>query len=305
MESILINKLNSNNKKHGYNLTNGGDGVCGYKFTDEQLEIKRKNSMGKNNPFYGRTHTEETKIKMSKNHYDCKGYKNPRAKPTYRFDSDCNFIEKYPSSIEANKALGCNFSAAAALNGSLCADSYWAREENVIIDENGIRMKNPPSLDNKKDIFQFDENWVYVDRYTSGKNASESTGFGKTTINESAKKKVMRCGYYWLRRNDIELIDSVPSVKESTKIEIINNAKDKDKNLIPVVNITTMEYFDSLARAASIYRVQYSNIRTAAKELSNGHKRTCKGCEWLLYKDYLDINNLTDIEARKNLIFIK
>lgn len=115
----------------------------------------------------------------------------------------------------------------------------------------------------------------------------------------------MRCGYYWLRRNDIEFVNSVPSVKESTKTEIINNVKDKDKNLVPVVNITTMEYFDSLTRAASIYKVQYSNIRTAAKELANGHKRTCKGCEWLLYKDYLDINNLTDIEARKNLIFIK
>jgi NUMOD3 motif len=49
------------------NKTEGGDGVSGYKHTDEfrkwQSEQK-KNLTGELNPFYGKKHNEETKQKM-------------------------------------------------------------------------------------------------------------------------------------------------------------------------------------------------------------------------------------------------
>ena len=53
----------------GYNLTIGGEGVVGYKHTDEQKrkmsEIKKGKVFGENNSFYGRKHTVESITKMS------------------------------------------------------------------------------------------------------------------------------------------------------------------------------------------------------------------------------------------------
>lgn len=41
-EKHYIQQFKSNDKTYGYNLTNGGDGTVGYKFTDEQKERSSK-----------------------------------------------------------------------------------------------------------------------------------------------------------------------------------------------------------------------------------------------------------------------
>ncbi len=57
--------------KNGYNLTLGGEGDCGYKHTVETKRImsKLKEGMyfGKDNPFYGKTHSDEFKEWQSNN----------------------------------------------------------------------------------------------------------------------------------------------------------------------------------------------------------------------------------------------
>lgn len=47
------------------NICLGGGGVSGYKHGPEQLEKLSKNAKGKNNAFYGRTHSKESKRKIS------------------------------------------------------------------------------------------------------------------------------------------------------------------------------------------------------------------------------------------------
>jgi hypothetical protein len=50
------------------NLTDGGDGVSGYKHSDDFKKWQsnqKKNLTGELNPFYGKKHNEETKQKMS------------------------------------------------------------------------------------------------------------------------------------------------------------------------------------------------------------------------------------------------
>lgn len=305
MEIKLIKKLHSNDKKYGYNLTNGGDGTYGYKFSVEQIQKMSKMRKGESNSFYGKHHTEDVKRQLSKHHYDCSGYKNPKAKPIYRFDIDYNFIEKFPSAVDADKILGCNFSGGAALQGNLCANSYWAREENIFIDENGIHMKHLPIPIGKKEIFQFDKNWNYVNRYISGGQASKATGINMSGINAGAREKRMSHDYYWVHKDGVEIIDSVPTIKESVKNEIIFNMKEKQNNLVPVVNITTNELFPSLASAAHYYGVKYGNIKVAAQQLALGHERRCSGFKWLLYNDYLKINKTTDKEAKESLFLVE
>lgn len=59
MERNLIVQYQSNNPNHGYNLTDGGEGISGYHLNDKQLERHRQASLG-------RKHTQATKDKISK-----------------------------------------------------------------------------------------------------------------------------------------------------------------------------------------------------------------------------------------------
>lgn len=55
---------------NGYNLTIGGEGTMGYEHTEEtrllQSELKEGMYFGKDNPFYGRTHSDKQKSKWSR-----------------------------------------------------------------------------------------------------------------------------------------------------------------------------------------------------------------------------------------------
>ena len=82
LEIFYIDKFNSYN--NGYNLTDGGgNGILGYKFSDEQKSNISKGLKGKykgeNHPFFGKHHSEQTKEKLSKaNKGKLTGLNNPR-----------------------------------------------------------------------------------------------------------------------------------------------------------------------------------------------------------------------------------
>lgn len=68
-EIVSIEKLQSKNKDIGYNLTDGGEGVSGFKHSDESKqkmsESKKIIFLGENNPFYGKSHSKESKLLIS------------------------------------------------------------------------------------------------------------------------------------------------------------------------------------------------------------------------------------------------
>ena len=68
-EVRMIALLNTRNRDIGYNMTDGGDGASGYKFTDEQRKrlsaAKKGKLLGEENPFYGKHHTEDFKRQQS------------------------------------------------------------------------------------------------------------------------------------------------------------------------------------------------------------------------------------------------
>lgn len=77
-EIELIAFYKSNDRRYGYNIDNGGN--CAGKCSEDHKKKVSEKTKGKNNPFYGKRHTQETKEKISKNHADFKGGKHPRAK---------------------------------------------------------------------------------------------------------------------------------------------------------------------------------------------------------------------------------
>lgn len=66
LEIEYIQKYNSTNNKCGYNLSSGGGGANGLKASDKTREIMSRNNKGKNNPMYGKHHSEHAKKLMSK-----------------------------------------------------------------------------------------------------------------------------------------------------------------------------------------------------------------------------------------------
>jgi hypothetical protein len=70
-EIFYIDKYKTNQKNFGYNLTRGGDGVIGIKFSKDDLlkrsEVAKKNHKLKIIGMYGKHHSEETKKKISEN----------------------------------------------------------------------------------------------------------------------------------------------------------------------------------------------------------------------------------------------
>lgn len=68
-EIELIASFNSTDRNIGYNISKGGDGAFGFRFTEEQKkkmsEKRRGTKMGKNNSFYGKKHSDETKKLIS------------------------------------------------------------------------------------------------------------------------------------------------------------------------------------------------------------------------------------------------
>lgn len=77
-EKYLIAKYDTTNPLKGYNNTCGGEGITGYKMTDEQVETRRRNSTGRKHTLEsrkkmsdkqkGRVVTDETRRKLSESH---------------------------------------------------------------------------------------------------------------------------------------------------------------------------------------------------------------------------------------------
>lgn len=62
LEIFWINYFKSNNFKYGYNMTIGGEGFTGYKWTEEM----RKKRSGINHHLYNKHHTKEARNKIKK-----------------------------------------------------------------------------------------------------------------------------------------------------------------------------------------------------------------------------------------------
>ena len=136
-EKKLIQQYDSTNREKGYNTTEGGDGSAGMKHTDEtktKLSEMAKERIRKTGivPFQGRTHTAESKAKMSESHRGKNtGSENPfygkhwsvekrqkyskmNSKAVDQYDLSGNFIQRFPSGKAAAEALNITPSAISA-----------------------------------------------------------------------------------------------------------------------------------------------------------------------------------------------
>jgi group I intron endonuclease len=143
MERKLISKWQTQNREYGYNITSGGDGVAGWRPTEEtrrKISAASQNRFGKNNPNFGRKWSgemkrrasirhcrenlsEETLKKMSESAQGRTGQNNPfygkqhsqqtkdvlaalRSHAVDAFDKQGNRVFEFPSIKAASEATG-------------------------------------------------------------------------------------------------------------------------------------------------------------------------------------------------------
>ena len=129
IEEELIKQYDTTNRAKGYNIRHGGNNS---RYNDESKRLISEHHAdvsGRNNPFYGKHHSdelkemlrqkftgrkptrtgtmsEEAKQKMRNNHYDCTGANNPRARKINQYDLDGNFIRSYWGCMEVKEICG-------------------------------------------------------------------------------------------------------------------------------------------------------------------------------------------------------
>ena len=149
----------------GYNISEGGDwGDVSQGMTTEQYkawcEKNRLANLGDKNHFYGKKHTEESKLKISEHHADFSGENHPmygkhhteesrrkmseaksgkylsadssHAKPVIQMDSNWNIIAEYKCIVDACIATGAHGSnIAKVINGKrqFAAGCRWKLKE--------------------------------------------------------------------------------------------------------------------------------------------------------------------------------
>lgn len=225
-EITLIDKLkcNANKYRYGYNATEGGDIRIGI-LSEESKRKLSESHMGKNNPFYGKKHTEKSRLKMSQNHCDDNGRKK-----IYQFDINGKYIKTYNSGIEAARLFGlkCHHFGKYIKNQELYQNSLWGYETDVTI-INNIPVLNYKYDKNKihkiscsKNIYQFDLNGNYIATYLNIKDAIEKTNI-TYSVGECIKKHKQFHGYLWGFDENITIIKGVPKLNYSYKKTIPSN----------------------------------------------------------------------------------
>ena len=103
MERYYIKKYHSNEKKYGYNLTKGGDGTSGYKYTKEQRETASRIKKGELNPMFGKKWTENQRKLL----IDCRiGHEPYNNKEVVQLSLDGEYINTYESALKAAISFG-------------------------------------------------------------------------------------------------------------------------------------------------------------------------------------------------------
>ena len=230
LEKSLITKLSSNDRAHGYNITSGGQGMCGFKLSNEAKEkISKAN--------HGRKRSQETIEKIRRGNIGKKlseltlkrrseYFKNtpPKdisiTKTVYQFTKDGIFIQKYYSIKSASEATGVSsqkISYASNHNNCSAGGFLWIKEDNII-QENGmytiknfIYNKSHTSAGNKE-IFQFNiDTNEFIAKYPTLAEASRVTGESVDLIRDDARYKRMNVSskkkFRWRYRDDVKESD--------------------------------------------------------------------------------------------------
>lgn len=232
-EKELIKQYGRRDKNTGIltNMTDGGEGASGYIFPKWLLEIKRNRMLGANNHMYGKTHSKETRAKIST--YLKDGFANGSILPTIHTEAHkknlrennkggqataipvaqiCiesgNIIKFHRSARQAGllltnkKDAKANICAACKNKNVAPYGFYWR-----YIDDTDISSGKLMNIDNlnkwrfsgksSKSVIQLDDNYNQIKVWESASEACRSLNKHIGSINRALKNSTKAQGFYW------------------------------------------------------------------------------------------------------------
>lgn len=242
IEIYYIHEWNLTNDNYGYNISKGGDSGSSY--------------VGESHPMYGKTHSEDSKNKISKNHANFNGSNNPNARAVNMIDIKTNKIIKTFNCIsDANEYLGvdrCNGNISCSIRRNGTAWGYkWKRVDD---DKEG-------SYKNKKKVAMIDistNNIIKI--YETVADANEDmTGNRKgCRISDCINgKQCTAFGYIWKEVEDDRVILMI------------------DRDNFDILNI-----FDTYKDVRMYLGINKSSDNVSNSLNGNSGINTCMGYKW-------------------------
>lgn len=185
LETKLILKYNSIDAKHGYNNTTGGE--SGYEcsiHTRNKISEFSKKRVGCLNPFFGHTHSQETKNTIS----------------------------------ESRKGKALSEETKLKISNSLIGDkSYWynkkfSESHRNNLSKSHIGVNHPKS----KEVFRYSKNGEFIDSFVNAYEANRILGINKNSINEVCNSKRKTAGGFIWSYEDLEQKKKIEKKLKST-----------------------------------------------------------------------------------------
>lgn len=187
-ERFYINLFRTDSSEFGYNLTKGGDGIVGFKFSEESKKQMSENRLGEK-------------------HWNFRNFNNNASCPVLQFDFEGNLIKEWPSMAEISRELGFKSN-----NISRCCanklDSYkgfiWIKKKDYFegyIEKYKSRVK---CKSNDKTILQFDLEGNLLNSYISAAEAARCLNKKSSSMIGKAAAGSERWAYryIWIYKQD-------------------------------------------------------------------------------------------------------
>lgn len=184
-EIEFIKKFNTTNPKLGYNISEGGEGTLGLKFSKEVLDKMSKDRCGKN-------------------HWNFGNFNNKTSHPILQFSLDFEFVQEWPSMAEIERQLGYKSNNIGNCCNNLIG-SYkgfiWVKKEDYFEGYLQKYKSRAKCKSNDCAVLQYDFSGNFIQEHISSAEAGRFFG-GKTVSKAANGKDKQAFGYIWIYKKD-------------------------------------------------------------------------------------------------------
>ncbi|WP_158572950.1 MULTISPECIES: NUMOD3 domain-containing DNA-binding protein [Anaerotruncus] len=198
LEKSLISKYQTTDPSHGYNITDGGDGLNGYIPTLALKKLRSLQNAGERNPFYGKHHTPETRAKLSAiNKTKMAGTENPFYGKKHN-EQTKEKIRQY----RLGKTMPQEVRQRISLSTTGAKNHFYGMSHSVEQRKKWSQKRTGAGNPMARAVDQYDLSGNYLKTYSTAKEAGDILGIENTNITRCCKKERKTAGNFIWRYHE-------------------------------------------------------------------------------------------------------